>query len=199
MAIAAYVVGPQDGSGAGLMAMARRIDFSVVLPYAGMLQAEHQLSRTPVCFFLFAAVPDVEALRGVAQSIRFSPRRNIRYAPLIYFSESPSSETIRRCVHMGFDDVVTMPFSRARLQARIDRQVGRPLTYFETSDYFGPDRRSPNPAARPNSETRIGGQHRRIEFVRNPMTGVHVLRDDFAQPEPRAAIPAAAAKMQRYK
>lgn len=186
MNIAAYVVGPQDGSGAGLMAMARRVDFSVVLPYGGMMQAEHQVSRTPICFFLFAAVPDVEALRGVAQSIRFSPRRQIRYAPLIYFSESPSSDTIRRCVHMGFDDVITMPFSRVRLQARINRQIGRPLTYFETIDYFGPDRRSHNPAARPSSETRIGGQHRRIEFIRNPITGVHVLRDEFAQPSLRA-------------
>ena len=185
MNITAYVVGPQDGSGAGLMAMARGIDFAAVLPYAGMMQVEHQISRTPICFFLFAAVPDVEALRGVAQAIRFSPRRQVRYAPLIYFSESPSGETIRRCASMGFDDVITMPFSRARLQARIDRQIGKPLRYFETPGYFGPDRRSQNPAARPGSQTPLSGQQRHIDFIRNVISGVHVLRDDYVQPQPK--------------
>ena len=181
MNIAAYVVGPQEGAGAGLLAMARSIDFALVVPYAGMLQAEHQISRTPICFFLFAAVSNIESLRSVAQAIRFSPRRQIRYSPMIYFSESPSGQTIQACTNMGFDDVITMPFSRARLKARIDRQIGKPLRYFETQDYFGPDRRSLNPIARPGSRTPIGMQQRRIEFIRNSTSGVHVLRDEFVQ------------------
>ena len=50
---------------------------------------------------------------------RFSPSRKLRLSPLIYFSESPSHEGIRACAAMGFDDVVTLPFSRERVTARL--------------------------------------------------------------------------------
>jgi hypothetical protein len=183
MKAAAYIVGPLDGPGAGLMEMARRLEFSAVLPYAGIAQAEQQSNLTPVCFFLFAAVPDVAALRGVSDAIRFCPSRRIRFSPLIYFSESPSIETITRCINMGFDDVITMPFTRVRVTERINRQIGRNLTYYETAGYFGPDRRDRVTAPKRAAESRLGGQFRRLEIVRNLLTGVNVVRDDlYMQP-----------------
>jgi hypothetical protein len=150
-----------------------------VLPYAGVAQAEQQAIRTPVCFFLFATVPDVGALRGVAEAIRFCPSRRVRFSPLIYFSESPSIDAITRCINMGFDDVITMPFTRARLVDRIDRQIGQSHVYFETQGYFGPDRRDRVTSPKRPAETRLGGQFRRLEIVRNLLTGVNVVRDDF--------------------
>jgi CheY-like chemotaxis protein len=191
MKASAYVVGPLDGSGAGLMEMARKINFASVMPYAGILQAEQQVVRTPLCFFLFAAVTDVGKLRGIAQSIRFSARRQLRFSPLIYFSESPSNDTIERCIGMGFDDVITMPFARNRMQARIDRQIGRTLTYFETTDYFGPDRRLRPAMQSIGADARVGGQFRRIEIIRNAATGVNVLRDEFVTPRISLAATAA--------
>jgi hypothetical protein len=179
MKAAAYIVGPMDGPGAALMDLARRLGFSAVLPYAGVAQAEQQSVRTPVCYFLFAAVPDVGALRGVAEAIRFCPSRRVRFSPLIYFSESPSIETITRCINMGFDDVITMPFTRSRVAERIDRQVGQSHVYYETPGYFGPDRRDRVTGPRRAAETRAGGQFRRLEIVRNLLTGVNVVRDDF--------------------
>ena len=183
MKAAAYIVGPLDGPGAGLMEMAQRLDFAAVLPYAGILQAEHQANQTPVCFFLFAAVPDVASLRGVAEAIRFCPSRRVRFSPLIYFSESPSIDSITRCINMGFDDVITMPFTRIRVIERINRQIGTNLTYYETAGYFGPDRRDRVTAPRRAAESRVGGQFRRLEIVRNLLTGVNVVRDDlYMQP-----------------
>lgn len=183
MNAAAYVVGPPDGPGAALMDLARRLDFSAVLPYAGVLQAERQVNMTPVCFFLFAAVPDVDALRGVAEAIRFCANRRVRFSPLIYFSESPLVETITRCINMGFDDIITMPFTRTRVMQRVDRQVGQALTYYETPGYFGPDRRDRVTAPKRAAETRLGGQFRRLQIVRNLITGVNVVRDDlYMQP-----------------
>ena len=179
MRAAAYVVGPLDGPGAALMDMARRLSFSAVLPYGGVAQAEQQVNRTPVCFFLFAAVPDVGTLRGVAEAIRFCPSRRVRFSPLIYFSESPSIDTITRCINMGFDDVITMPFTRARLIERIDRQIGQSHIYYETPGYFGPDRRDRVTGPSRAAESRIGGQFRRLEIVRNLLTGVNVVRDDL--------------------
>lgn len=179
MKAAAYVVGPLDGPGAALMDLARRLDFEAVMPYAGVAQAEHQVSRTPVCYFLFAAVPDVALLRGVAEAIRFCPSRRVRFSPLVYFSESPSIETITRCINMGFDDVITMPFTRARVAERIARQVGQSQIYYETPGYFGPDRRDRVTGPKRAAESRMGGQFRRLEIVRNLLTGVNVLRDDL--------------------
>lgn len=179
MKAAAYIVGPPDGSGAALTDLAKRLDFGAVLPYGGVAQAEQQVQRMPVCFFLFAAVDDVETLRGVAEAIRFCPSRRLRFSPLMYFSESPSVETITRCINMGFDDVITMPFTRARVAERIERQVGQNLTYYETPGYFGPDRRNRVTGPQRAGETRMGGQFRRLEIVRHLLTGVNVVRDDF--------------------
>ncbi|MEO5805841.1 hypothetical protein [Devosia sp.] len=182
MKATAFVVGPVDGPGAAMTDMARGLKFQAVLPYAGVSNAEQQAVRTPVCFFLFAAVADVETLRNVAEAIRFAPSRKIRFSPLIYFSESPSVETIKRCINMGFDDVVTMPFSQRRLADRMARQVGTNLVYYETSGYFGPDRRdrAPQLAAKAQDE-RVGGKYRRLEIVRNFLTGINVVRDDLFQ------------------
>lgn len=188
MKAAAYIVGPLDGPGAGLLEMAQRLEFAAVLPYAGIAQAERQSHQTPVCFFLFAAVPDVATLRGAADAIRFCPSRRIRFSPLIYFSESPSIEAITRCINMGFDDVITMPFTRVRVTERINRQIGRNLTYYETAGYFGPDRRDRVTAPTRAAESRLGGQFRRLEIVRNLMTGVNVVRDDlYMQPASESA------------
>jgi CheY-like chemotaxis protein len=184
MKAAAYVVGPLDGPGAAVMEMARRLEFSAVLPYAGIMQAEQQANATPICFFLFAAVPDVGTLRGVAEAIRFCPSRRIRFSPLIYFSESPSIDTITRCINMGFDDVITMPFTRVRVMERINRQIGTNLTYYETAGYFGPDRRDRVTGPQRAAESRLGGQFRRLEIVRNLMTGINVVRDDLYMQQP---------------
>lgn len=178
MRATAFVIGPQDGPGAALMDMARSIGFAAVLPYGGVVAAEHQAHQTPVCFFLFAAVPAVESLRPIAEAIRFCPSRRVRFSPMIYFSESPSAETIGACINLGFDDIITMPFTRARVLERIARQVGPNLTYFETAGYFGPDRRDRVTGPQRAAESRLGGQFRRLEIVRSYSVGVNVVRDD---------------------
>lgn len=175
----AYVVGPVDGPGAALVDMARDLGFTGVAPYGGIAMAEQQTLVTPICFFLFAAVDDVRALRPVAEAIRFSPTRRLRFSPLIYFSESPSVEAINACVGMGFDDVITMPFTRARVKERMERQVGRNLTYYETANYFGPDRRGRGVAPAGVRNQRGGGQFRRLEIIRSLLNGINVVRDDM--------------------
>jgi len=182
MKATAYVVGPHDGPGAGLTEMVRQFDFVTVQRFAGVIQAEQQAARTPVCFFLFAAVDNVGNLRAIADAIRFSANRRIRFSPLMYFSESPSSQAIGRCIEMGFDDVVTMPFTPARVMERMTRQIGRRFTYYETARYFGPDRRGRLAMPQRVEEVEPDGQFRRLEILRHLGTGVNVVRDDFFQP-----------------
>jgi CheY-like chemotaxis protein len=178
MRACAYVVSPTGRSGTALMDLAKGLGFDAVVPYQGVAAAEQQTTRTPLLFFLCAATPEMRSLKAVADAIRFFPSPGIRFSPLIYFDESPSLEVIRQCIAMGFDDVITLPFTRERVEERLLRQVDRPQVYFETPSYFGPDRRDRLESEPVHSLRGTGGQFRRLEIIRNPLRGVHVLRDD---------------------
>ncbi|MBK8084849.1 MAG: hypothetical protein IPK28_14070 [Devosia sp.] len=171
MKACAYVVGPSDGAGEALRDMARSLGFAVVLPYSGLAAAETQAHQTPLLFFMFAAVDEVPSLKPVADSIRFSPSRRIRLSPLVYFAESPSLDQIRLCIDMGFDDVITLPFTPQRITGRLKRMVERPIVFHETSAYLGPERRSVSGDSR--------SQYRRLEIMRTATAGVSVLRDEM--------------------
>lgn len=178
----AFVVGPDNGPREALLDMARGLGFGGASPFTTMAQAEQQMQTTPLCFFLFAATENLQSLRGIAEAVRFSAVRRLRFSPLIYFAESPSVEVISTCLNMGFDDIITMPFTRKRVLERVSRQVGQNLVYFETATYFGPDRRGRGGAAPDGADRRSGGPFRRLEIVRNLVTGVNVLRDDHIAP-----------------
>jgi hypothetical protein len=168
------------------MEMARGLGFEAVMPFQGVAAADRQVQVTPLCFFLFAAVPDVGRLRSTADAIRFASSRRVRFLPMMYFSDSPSLETIKRCINMGFDDIVTLPFTRARLEERVQRQIGRTLVYYETASYFGPDRRDregmPKVGSRPPGAP-MGGQFRRLEIARSLISGISVIQDELFEPD----------------
>lgn len=174
----AFVVGPADGPGAALRDMANRLGFETVLPFTSVTMADQQVLKTPLCFFLFAAVNNVATLKSAADAIRLTASRKLRCSPLIYFSESPSLDAIRACAHMGFDDVITLPFTRARVVDRLTRQLDTPFVYYETAGYFGPDRRGRLPETAGQARA-TGGQHRRLEIVRSIVAGTSVVRDDI--------------------
>jgi PleD family two-component response regulator len=176
---AALVVGARTGATAALQELAHAVGFMPVERYAGLASAERQARETPLVFFLCAEVPDVNALKPTADAIRFSISAELRFSPLIYFSRSLSVDDIRACIRMGFDDVIALPYKPGELNDRLFRQVGRTQIYYETATYFGPDRRNRLGNARSSDSDHGGGQFRRIEIVRNPRTGVDVLRDDF--------------------
>ena len=165
----AFIVGPNDGPGAALGDLARSIGFAGTLGYSSVIAAEAQAQQTPLLFFLFAAVDDVATLKPVADAIRFSPSRRIRFSPLVYFAESPSLDAIRDCTAMGFDDVITLPFTPKRVLDRLGRLVDRTQVYHETASYLGPERGA-------GASDR---QVRRLEIMRNPATGVSVMRDEM--------------------
>ncbi len=69
---------------------------------------------------------------------------------------------------------------------RIDRQIGQSHVYYETPGYFGPDRRDRVDGLQAARRDAGGRAVPRLEIVRNLMTGVNVVRDDFyaATPTP---------------
>jgi hypothetical protein len=179
MKATAIVVGADDNPGTTLTDLALLVGFEAVVGYQSVGAAERQAERTPLIFFLFAATEDRKRLKQVANAVRFSTSNRVRFAPMIYFADNPSLEVIRSCVNMGFDDVITLPFTRDRVVARLSRQVEHTLTYYETGTYFGPDRRGLLPEGGEKQGRGGGGQYRRLEISRDPEAGVHVLRDDL--------------------
>jgi hypothetical protein len=175
----AYVVASEGSSGAGLKELARQIGFEAVQDFKTVAAAEQQALATPLIYFLFGAVARPLSLRPIARSIRAAESPRVRFAPTIYFSETPSLEAIRSCINMGFDDIITLPFALGRVEERLDRQLERPLVYYETATYFGPDRRGRLEQEEGHSLRGTGGQYRRIEIVRSSTSGVHVIKDDF--------------------
>ena len=153
------------------MDLARELGFARVESYRGLTSAERLAETTPLLFFLCATVPDTEALRPTAKTVRYASNPTVRFAPLVYFTHDPSVATIRPCMQMGFDDVIALPFVAGDLRARLARQLERQLVYCETATYFGPDRRT---GARQAQGTGAG-QFRRIEIIRRLESGIDVI------------------------
>ncbi len=182
MRATAFVIGPRDGSGAGLTDLCLGIGFESVRRFSKIEEAEQQVAKTPVCFFVFTADAGTEKLGSVSKAIRFSRNRQVRYAPMVCFAESPSRQLVTLCIKAGFDDILIPPFSVKRVGQRLNTMLEQPVRFYETPDYIGPDRRN-----REGKETIVpsergtGGEHRRIDFVRKFEKGISILRDDFRQ------------------
>jgi PleD family two-component response regulator len=175
----AFVVGSAGPVSDALFSLAQQAGMTPVLRYSGLANAEKQMDETPLVFFLCAAVPDVKTLKPMADAIRFSPTRGIRFSPLVYFAASPSVEAIRSCINMGFDDIIALPCPPRALAERVARQIGQLCTYYETSNYFGPDRRGRIEVDLGDPRRGNGTQFRRIEIMRTFETGVDVIKDDM--------------------
>ena len=173
----AYVVGPRRGPAAAISDLATRMRFQSVIPYEGVRQLERQIDP-PLAFVLFAETPDVNDFASAAQAIRFSSERRVRFSPLIYLCHGPSLETMRRLIDMGFDDVIIGPFAVTSVTARLKRQLDTPLTYYETSSYFGPDRRGRLAPDAGHERRGEGGSFRRLEIIRRVSTGISVVEDE---------------------
>lgn len=173
----ALVVASADGPGT-LLDTAQALDFDTILPFRGVAAAERRAARTPLVFFLFEAVADPRTHAPIAAALRASSKSAIRFAPLICFTRDPSREIIRTCINIGFDDVVTLPFTRLQLRRRLERQLETPCVYFETATYFGPDRRNRLRDSTDHSGRGTGGEFRRFEVVRSVQNGVQVVGED---------------------
>lgn len=179
----AFVVGDERALTTPLFDVGHDMGFAALHPYEGLVQVKQQVERTPVCFFLCAEVINPIVLSPVLNAIRASARRRIRFAPIVYFCESPSAETVALCAALGFDDVLTTPFTPHRIAARLFRLVSQPQTYWETDTYLGPQRTAKSGTKSPTLQARDNRAYtRRYDFQRNPEAGIIMLREDVLSP-----------------
>jgi len=178
----AYVVGPQDATWSRLFGIVNELGFTGVSSYRGLSQVEQQADDTPLCYFLFSGVPNIADLRQVARDIRFATNPAVRFSPMVYCAEDLSLEVTIGCINLGFDDVIALPQSEAALRARLKRQVGRHVVFYEAAGYFGPDRRNRVSSLAPaNQSGRSGGPFRRLEIIRHALQGISIQRDELFQ------------------
>ncbi len=137
----AYIIAARDSCTEGLMDLSRDIGFRTVLQFTEIGVAEQQVSRMPICFFLFALDNMPEHVGSVARSIRASRTRNVRFAPMVGLTERADPGVVSMCLQLGFDDILVPPFSARRVLPRLTGLLGKRVCFYETDTYFGPGRR----------------------------------------------------------
>ncbi len=182
MQATAFIIGAQGQCNQGLMDLSLDIGFRTVLNFTNIGAAEQQVKRTPICFFLFALTCSAHSTPGISRAIRTSRNRQIKYAPMIGLTENPEPRLIEATLQLGFDDILIPPFSAKSVPPRLNSHLNRRITFFETTQYFGPDRRvgdgiHKEPAHHPDRGK--GGDHRKVLISRNLETGVSILKDQF--------------------
>jgi len=126
-----------------------------------------------IAFFLAHYQMGDDLLGKLVQQVRQAPGQT-RFSPVILFSDDCSFEQVIKYVHLGFDDVLSLPDKKEMLIQRLNNQLLRQIMYVETADYFGPDRRRLEVDGY-SHQRRLGlGGHARYYFRRLPDAGVQI-------------------------
>jgi hypothetical protein len=132
--------------------------------------------RSSVFFFFHYQIAEAHR-RGMLGALRSHPDPTIRFAPAIMIIGTCTAAEVAGYIAQGFDDIVSLPEKAGVLQRRFASQLDTLIRYYETPDYFGPDRRRLQQTSTGFFESRAKGndRHRRYSIRRSPQTGVQIL------------------------
>ena len=136
---AAFLVEPQNNN--SIQELAQRAGFSHIFRFSSLAQVEQQTRQTPICFFLFGQIDDFSKLSEILHPIRICKRHNVRFFPIIHFCNNPSPEIIKQYIVNGFDDIITGLVDDKSINKRLNKHLNNMMIYYETAQFFGPDRR----------------------------------------------------------
>ena len=167
----AFIVAPSPAEGRQLERMAERVGFGdIVTSFAPRV-----LHHGQTFFILHYQLKDA-SMRAIIEQVRSSSEADMRYAPIVLFTDDCPVDRLLGYIKTGFDDVIALPEKREVLEARLGAQLNTDQTSFETDDYLGPDRRRMElPTHR--DERRTGTTpFAKLIIRRDPSQGVQVLR-----------------------
>ena len=168
----AFLVGLDNKQGSIAYETAQRAGFSTIKPFTSLADVEKQTVNSAICFFLFEEVSDILSLSETIKPIRLCKRHDVRFFPLIYLCDEPSSDIIRQCISNGFDDIIVNPKTNSNIKQRLIKQLDSIITYFETDSFFGPDRRRiADINLSKNANLRGKEKCLQIKFTRNVQNG----------------------------
>lgn len=170
----ALIAASDAGNRDELLELAANIGFGVILSAD---RGGDVRPAGPLTFFLLHHDDPPGRKRSVLHTLRVSREDNLRFAPVIVAGRKLTLDTAKRYAQDGFDDVISLPASIESIRTRLAEQLGQPRVYFETADYFGPDRR------RYETRPRFGAKAYVLwHFQRDPATGTRVRLARMAGP-----------------
>jgi len=171
----AYYIGADNDFLSVSNELAASIGFKEINKFTNLAQIELQTLENPVCFFLFDETQEVKSLKKIVDRIRACKRHKIRFFPLIYLCSNPSPDIIRQTLALGFDDVIIKPFNN-NIKTRLQLQIDKNIIYYETSEYFGPDRRRLDSKQKiTKRETQKGIKYCQYKFLRCLENGTKII------------------------
>lgn len=169
----AIIVAPTPFDSRALAEVATEVGFGDIASIFDDTDTSNGL-KYPVSYFLVHhRLADADCA-DVIDAVRHIDRKGLRYSPMVVMMPETSSESVRKFVRMGFDDVISLPQSQVQLTARLGIQLDRDIVYFETADYLGPDRRRMDADGALHRQTGIS-PHTRLLIRRDPDYGIRVL------------------------
>ena len=156
----------------------RAIDQALSLRPSGRIRcAPQDVESVAVRYSLNVFIMEYrDDLRGDLSACLREIRRHsadiIRLAPVIAFVREPTRDNIRYLLGQGVDDIVLAAAGPREFWSRLKTLLGKPMEFFETDDYFGPDRRRGLPP-QDLSEARIQRAPRDRFFVVRNEDGCH--------------------------
>lgn len=123
-----------------LSAVLRQIGFRKIV----RLNSAEQLSPSSFSqlnFLLMHSSMNKELIYKVTETVRASRDDNIRCMPIIVLLDIGLVSTVHEFINLGCDDLIIYPCSAKEICQRLITQVQTERDYFETPNYFGPDRR----------------------------------------------------------
>lgn len=144
--------------------------------------AEQKAPRVLNFFMVHFNIPN-NVMGSLIRAVRQNSDHEVRFAPIILFSKDLAFEDYLEFIRLGFDDVIMLPEKRDMLTSRLSGQLNHDIEYFQTADYFGPDRRRME-IEPPNGIQRaaVPHSHTRYLFRRDPLLGTRILRHEVHLP-----------------
>ncbi|MFT6657120.1 hypothetical protein [Maritalea sp.] len=100
----------------------------------------------------------------------------IRFSPSILMTKEISRQELQEYIGIGFDDIVQFPCTFDMLRTRVKRQINNIKKYYETDDYFGPDRRNYFASQSPHLDKRTGmTPYKCVSIRRDVFKGIEVV------------------------
>lgn len=115
----------------------RKVKFRHQNEIVGMASQEKKLN----IYILAASKETMHLVKSYADKIRRSPSEKIKYSPIFLIINEPTESIFKNAIEYGIDDIVSHPITRSTFLTRLTMISQRETTFFETEDYFGPDRR----------------------------------------------------------
>lgn len=154
-----------------LVEVARKVGFVFVEEPA---MGEVPTPKALINFILVHYEAGDELLSRVVETVRCG-EGDIRFSPIIVIANDCTFEMVLHFVHMGIDDVISLPEKAEILAQRLTGQLCSEHLYVETDTYFGPDPRRLEGEA--DGDRRLGQAGQVRYYVeRRPDIGTRVLR-----------------------